>query len=266
MTPMTDLDRLLAEAASRPLGGWDFSWLGDRMAVTSALPWDYTELVGQCCRDSPDLLDLGTGGGEWLSGLAYRPPRTVATECWPPNVPVAARRLRPLGVPVIWAPGAPDNVDQSPGERRGTLPFRTGALRLVVNRHESYLPAEIARVLAGDGRFLTQQVGTGHRAQLCRMLGLPAPASRPWDLDTAVAQLRSAGLEITGSGTDHQVVAFTDAGALAWYLRAVPWDVPGFDIGRHRPALAALQERIERDGPLRIELPHFWVEATRPAA
>jgi hypothetical protein len=68
---------------------------------------------------------MGTGGGEALSGLVPRPPRTVATEAWPPNVPVAARRLRPLDIPVVQDEGAAENFAQDAS--RGRLPFRDGA-------------------------------------------------------------------------------------------------------------------------------------------
>jgi hypothetical protein len=34
-----------------------------------------------------------------------------------------------------------------------------------------------------------------------------------------------------------------DVGALAWYLRMVPWAVPGFDVTAHRPALEAAADR-----------------------
>ncbi|MDQ3823081.1 MAG: class I SAM-dependent methyltransferase, partial [Actinomycetota bacterium] len=81
MSEEAELRRLLAEAEARPLGGWDFGWLGDRMR-SGELPWDFTAIVVERARRSPDLLDLGTGGGEWLASLPHRPPRTVATEGW----------------------------------------------------------------------------------------------------------------------------------------------------------------------------------------
>jgi hypothetical protein len=74
-----EFERLIAEAEAHPFSGWDFSWLGGR-TITSSLPWNYDALVLSRARTSPDLLDLGTGGGEWLAGLPHRPDRTVATE------------------------------------------------------------------------------------------------------------------------------------------------------------------------------------------
>ena len=258
--PAPQLDRLLADAEAQPLAGWDFSALGAR--ITTLEPaWDYAGLVLARARHSPDLLDLGTGGGEWLSRLPDRPPRTVATESWPPNVRVAAHRLRPHGVPVLWAEGAPDNVEQVRGVRRGRLPVRSGSFHLVVSRHESFLAAEVARVLAPGGRFVTQQVGSVSR-DAHRLLGLRPPAAGPeWTLRYAAGQLESAGLRIAGSGEGERALTFADAGALAWYLRKVSWVVPGFSVAAHRDRLAALHERIAVDGPVRLRQPAFWLEA-----
>ena len=143
---MTTFDALLAEAETHPVEGWDFSWLGERV-VMQPPPWDFAGIVESRASRAADLLDLGTGGGEWLASLSERPARTVATEAWPPNVDVARRRLEPLGVEVVAVESAPDNVDQPPGLAAPTLPFGDESFSLVVSRHESYVAAEVARVL-----------------------------------------------------------------------------------------------------------------------
>lgn len=86
--PSAEFSRLLGEADARPVTGWDFSWLGNRL-VTEPLPWDYGAMLAEHAARSADMLDLGTGGGERLAALESRPPRTVATEGWPPNVDLA---------------------------------------------------------------------------------------------------------------------------------------------------------------------------------
>lgn len=259
------LDGLLTEAESQPFVGWDFSWLGDRMTV-DPLPWDYTALVAKRAKRSPDLLDLGTGGGEWLADLVERPGRTVATEAWPPNVPVAAARLRPLGVAVVQVDPAADNVVQVPDERRGRLPFRDGTFHLVVDRHEAFVAAEVARVLAPGGRFLTQQLGGSYEG-FYQLLGLPPPPpAPPWDLASAVAQVEAARLDVVGAGRGEEAYRFGDVGALAWYLRAIPWIVPGFSPRAHRSRLAALHDVIAARGPLSVRLQGFWLEASKSAS
>ena len=51
------------EAAS--FSGWDFSHLDGRWQE-GGIPWDYGEIVREFLQDSMELLDMGTGGGEFL--------------------------------------------------------------------------------------------------------------------------------------------------------------------------------------------------------
>lgn len=260
-----EFERLIAEAEAQPFSGWDFSWLGARM-VSEPLPWDYDSMVLARASTSPDLLDLGTGGGEWLSALPYRPPVTVATEAWEPNLEVARARLRPLGVKVLWAESAPDNPEQVPDETRGRLPLPAESFHLVVDRHEAFPATEVARVLVAGGWFITQQIG-GNYDDFYRLLGLPLPPRpvREWNAVTAAAQVEAAGLRIVASGEALEVISFTDVGAIVWYLKAAPWTLPGFSVSEHRARLADLHARIARAGPESVRLPAFYLEAVKPA-
>jgi SAM-dependent methyltransferase len=215
-------DTLLDEADALPIAGWDFSVLGDRIAI-AALPWDFDEIVASHARMAPDLLDIGTGGGEWLAGLRVRPARTVATESWPPNVEVAGRRLRPLGVTVVATEPAPDNIDQLAGESRGQLPFPNESFALVTSRHEAFVAREVSRVLVSGGVFLTQQVG-GDYGDFYDALALTPVPTRRWDLSLAEEQLAGAGFRVLDSGEAAEAVSFADVGALAWYLKDDPVD------------------------------------------
>jgi SAM-dependent methyltransferase len=257
---------VIAEGLAADTAGWDFGRFAGRMVVT-APPWDYHALVEDIVGpDTSALLDMGTGGGEWmagwLSGRPTRPAMTVATECWPPNVPVAAGRLKPFGVTVVRAEGAADNIDQGPDDRSGRLPFRSGRFDVVINRHESYRPAEIARVLRPGGMFLTQQVATGGR-DLHELLGLPLPDPGCWSLRYAVDQAAAGGLTVLDGAVGEELTVFHDAAPLLWYLRQVPWTVPGFDPSRDLNRIRAAQRHIDQHGPVQIRRPHFWFRATR---
>lgn len=254
---MTAVDELLAEAEARPVEGWDFSWLGER-AVSHPPPWDFEAIVERHLARAPDLLDLGTGGGEWLASLAGRPARVVATEAWPPNVAVARRRLEPLGVEVVAVESAPDNRDQPLRLASPALPFEDASFSLVVSRHESYVAMEVARVLRPGGVFLTQQMGgdpNGFRAAI----GLPAIEPPLFDLELAREQLEAAGLEVLAAESGSAATTFADAGALAYWLRAIPWLIEDFSIAAFRTELGALQQRLEATGPLTIEEPAFYL-------
>ncbi len=139
-------DQWLNEAACTPLVGWDLSFLQGRCLETSP-SWDFRSRIQALLPRASAMLDMGTGGGEFLQSLGSLPADTIATEGYEPNVTVASRNLRPLGIPV---------VDISTGP---SLPFPDNRFDLVMNRHEAFEASDVARVLKSKGCFITQQVG-----------------------------------------------------------------------------------------------------------
>jgi len=238
---VTDFDELVTEATTQPFSGWDFSWL-DRRSRTQPLPWDYSARVAALADGAQTMLDMGTGGGEALSRLATRARRTVATEAWPPNVPVAGRRLLPLGIPVIQNEGARDNMDQDGSNDGGRLPFRDGSLDLICNRHESFLAVEVRRVLSPGGTFVTQQVDYHDNDELAQILGIELPGEPESWIGLAERQVAEAGLVIEEAARAEQRIRFDDIAAVVFYLKAVSWSMPGYTLEKHRPRLRALYE------------------------
>lgn len=231
----------VAWARSVPVVGSDLSAVDGRV-VEDPLPWDYAALARELVvSDRGPVLDLGTGGGEVLASLAPFPAGSAATEGWAPNLPVARRRLAPLGVEVRAVEGGEDQV----------LPFFDGQFAVVLDRHEEFDPDEVRRVLEPGGVFLTQQVDTRDGIRLCTALGVE-PA---WDpdsvtLDGAVEVLREAGLVVDVAREHGGLRRFRDLGSLLWYLRVVAWQVP--DLASLSPAAVA---RFE--APLRALHLHF---------
>lgn len=234
---------LLDEAAAAPVAGWDFTWGWDsgRVATVSPMPWDFATLAADALRAATVALDMGTGGGEFLGRFSDLPARMVATESWPPNVPVAAERLAGRDIPVVQTEGATDNAFQADSEP-DRLPFKGATFDLVLSRHESFATWEVARVLAPGGRFLTQQASSS-TDQFHALLDLRPPSRPAFDLDLLIAQAVRAGLTVEDAEIGSETLRFADVGALAWYLRMVPWAVPGFDITAHRHALESAAKR-----------------------
>jgi hypothetical protein len=110
---------------------------------------------------------------------------------------------------------------------------------------------------------MTQQVGGEHNQELNRLLGAPIGYSTAWNLEFAIRQLEEADLQIVDRREEYPETVFQDIGAAAYYLRAVPWEVPGFNVARYRDRLLALHERIEREGGLRIRGHFFYLEAVK---
>ncbi|QFY07417.1 class I SAM-dependent methyltransferase [Nonomuraea phyllanthi] len=191
-------EELIEEALATPFEGWDWSAFHGRMTGADDLPWGYERLVRERLPGTASLLDLGTGGGELLASLAPLPPRTAATEGFPPNLPVARRRLEPLGVEVA----------------EHTSAFPGGSFELITDRHESYEPGEIRRLLAPGGTYVTQQVDGRDMEELNAALQGPPHEDRDWRLGTAAAALAEAGLDVTWRAEAGYPVTFHDVGAL----------------------------------------------------
>jgi hypothetical protein len=208
------------------------------------------------------MLDLGTGGGEFLSSLNGLPQLTVATEGYRPNWAVAARRLSEQGVHVVAVGECPDN-SRWRGEG-GALPFSSGAFDLVTNRHEAYSPTEVARVLTPTGLFVTQQVGGRDESELLAWFDRPYEPGPEWNLEFARGQLEAAGFAVVDGEESFPRRTFSDVGALTYYLLATPWRVQGFDVEADRDHLERLHTRISQSqAPLSMTSHRFWLAARR---
>ncbi|HEY2563652.1 MAG TPA: class I SAM-dependent methyltransferase, partial [Acidimicrobiales bacterium] len=153
MSAAATFEELVAEGASVPTTGWDFSWFEGR-STEERPSWGYSKMVMTRMAGVAAALDIQTGWGEVLAevvaGIPRRPRLVTATESWPPNLAVAATRLQPWGASVLAV--ADD----------GDLPVATESFDLVVSRHPTVTRwGEVARVLVPGGTYLAQHVGAG---------------------------------------------------------------------------------------------------------
>ena len=228
--------QLVAEAQSAQFTGWDFNWLDGRL-IQQDTPWDYPSLVKKHLKTASSLLDMGTGGGELLASLTPLPTDCHATESYPPNQAIAHNRLTPLGITV------------HPLQEGAPLPFEDARFDLVINRHNSYNPAEVLRVLKPGGRFITQQVGGLNNLELNQVLEdkLSFPFMN-WCLSNALIGLYETGFVVDDAQTAALTSTFMDIGAILYYLRVIPWQVEGFSIETHHEKLISLHNVIEYQG------------------
>ncbi|MFW5714303.1 MAG: class I SAM-dependent methyltransferase [Brevefilum sp.] len=226
--------RLMIEAQNADFSGWDFRWLAGRM-VQEDPPWDYPDLVKKKMSKVDSMLDLGTGGGELLAYLTPLPADTHATESYPPNQRIAKARLTPLGI----------TLHETREDEK--LPFPGDRFDLVIARHESYDPDEVYRVLKKGGIFITQQVGGLDNLELNQ--ALEKKISFPFtdcSLVNSLTDLYSAGFQVDRAEKAALPSIFKDIGAVFYYLKAIPWQVPGFSPDTHKEGLIRLHNIIER--------------------
>lgn len=253
---MNDAELIAAwEAEERqPFTGWDFSYLNGRMQ-SELPPWSYEARAAELMDTADSALDLETGGGERLLGLReHWPISLTATESYPPNVQLATERLTPLGV----------RVADVASDERVVLPIADATFDLVLNRHGGLNMAEIARVLRPGGTLLTQQVHGQTLHDLLAYFGATPqwPDSTP---ETYGAKLAQAGLVIVDQRQHWGSERFHDVGALVYFLRAIPWLVPGFSVANHSALLLALHARVERGEALQFASGTYLLEARKPA-
>lgn len=248
------IGKLMAEY-STDFSGWDFSYLTDSGRMReSVLPWNYRSLVEDrlsLARNSVSLLDMGTGGGEFLLSLKNLPPETFATEGYEPNLKVAQENLKEKGIEVRFI-GADDRI-----------PYDDRQFTTVINRHESFDSGEVNRVLKAGGVFITQQVGGLNDLNLNSALNAAASEYSSWHLFSAVKDLSGRGFRILRQQEAYGYTRFYDIGAIVYYLKCIPWQIPDFSVERYADSLHSLHEYIETNGYLDLINHRFVIIAEK---
>lgn len=237
-----DLFNFLVSESEHPFSGWDFSYIADRV-VNSPLTWSYTSTILPLIRDTESLLDMGTGGGEFLTSLMPLPKDTCATESYEPNVPIAKKRLETLGVKVFFC------------KDKEKLPFKDEEYDLIINRHEDYSEKEVFRVLKPNGIFITQQVGDKNDSKLRLVLtgSEKSENDTEWNLNFAKEKLKANGFEIVDGQEIINSTRIFDVGALAYFLKAIPWELPGFTVEKYYNKLLEIHNLITNKGYFELE-------------
>lgn len=241
------------EEAIAHIHGWDFSHIHGRYEEEDVLPWDFRAVIQSYRKDGMKLLDMETGGGEFLLSLHHPNRNTSAIEGYPPNVKLCKEVLLPLGIDFKEADG---------GDR---LPFSDRSFDMITNRHGDYDAAELRRVLKPNGLFLTQQVGAENDRELVQLL-LPHTAEVPYPkqyLDVRKVELIKHGFEVLESGEARQPIRFFDVGALVWFARIIEWEFPGFSVESCLEQLYKAQEILERNGVIEGSIHRFYIAARK---
>lgn len=251
--------QLVEDAINQSFTGWDFTYVDGRITESDTC-WSYHDLAQQLTTSATAMVDMCTGGGEFLDSLNDLPNPTFATESYKPNVAIATQRLSKRGVTVVEVVEVVEVDEAIDGQ---PLPLPDQRFDLVINRHGAYSPEELRRIMKPTGAtFLTQQVGSDNAIGLNEVLQAPPTAFSDWRLDTAIQGLGSLGFSITRREEEFPSMVFSDIGAVVYYLKAIPWQIPGFDLAAYREPLLALHRQMELNGPFETKSHRFLIEAT----
>ena len=241
-----------AEEEIAYIHGWDFSHIDGCYTEQDDLPWDYRTVIGQYLTPEMKILDIDTGGGEFLLSLNHPHENTAAMENYPPNVELCREVLLPLG------------IDFRPGDGKEKLPCDDGSFDMVINRHGDFNAEEIYRVLKPGGLFITQQVGAENDRELVELLcgEIPIPFPEQY-LSITIGEFENAGFTTMRGEEAFRPIRFFNVGALVWFARIIQWEFPGFCVDTHLENLLNAQRKLEEQGSIDGTIHRFLLVARK---
>lgn len=233
---MKEFIEYLKKEEKQAFKGWDFSYIDSRWEHEK-LPWNYKEIVLSNLKDSDELLDMGTGGGEFLLTLNHPYNKTTVTEGYKPNFDLCCETLIPLGIKVYQV--FDDNK---------LIDIKDNSIDIVINRHEEFDLSEVKRVLKKDGLFITQQVGKYNNKDLVTYFDKSYKAEFSDNtLDIVVQKLKGLNFKINKAEESYPIVKFYDIGALVFFAKVICWEFKDFSVDRYTKELTELNERLQKN-------------------
>lgn len=216
--------------------GWDFSHLQNRWEGET-LPWNYKNILIEYIKPTHKLLDIGTGGGEFLLSLNHPYENTSVTEMWEPNVKLCKEKLEPLGIEVKHV------LDND------LLPFEDDKFDIIINRHASYSIKEVKRILKPNGLFITQQVGGKNNEILSKLLIKDfKPLYKENTLDNTLREIDENYFESIYSNEYFSSLKFKDIGAIVYFAKIIEWEFPNFSVDKCFNELCRLDDKLNNVG------------------
>lgn len=247
------IDQWRQEEKVAHIHGWDFSHIEGRYEEEHNLPWDYKQIIKEYLTDNKRLLDIDTGGAEFLLSLEHPHNKLSATEAYPPNVEFCKEILLPLGV----------DFKEADGSKK--LPFEDESFDIVINRQGDFNAKEIYRVLKPNGIFITQQVGAENDRELVELLYNdvpPIPFPNQY-LNIVQKAFEEEGFTTLRAEEAFRSIRFLDVGALVWFAHIIEWEFPDFSVDKCLPNLLKAQKILEQKGAIEGRTHRFLLVARK---
>lgn len=244
--------KYLQEEEAKTFSGWDFSYLNGRWE-DEKLPWDYKKIILNYLKSDDKLLDIGTGGGEFLLSLDHPYHNTSVTEGYLPNYEICLKKLEPLGIKVYYYVG--DDKLES---------IEDNQFDIVINRHESYNEGELNRILKPNGLFITQQVGAHNNKDLASFFNEDYVEQFPkMTFFKSKDRLLENNFEIIYSNEFYPILKFYDLGAIAYFAKIIEWEFLNFNVKDNIDKFLILQEELKKNGYISSREHRFIIVAKK---
>ncbi len=237
---------------TRIFQGWNFSSIRNNM-TEGELPWNYRALAKELILPDSKILDMGTGGGEFLLSLNPYAGNTFATESYLPNFNYSHKKLKDNGINLSFT------------EEEKPFPYSDNFFDVILNRHESYDVNELNRVLKTGGIFVSQQVGGKNNLDFSTwLLGKePGVTDHSFNLSREIERFESAGFIISRKDEFFPITSFTDVGSFVFFAKIIEWEFPGFSVKTHIDRLFELQKEIQKNGYFELVAHRFLIKAMK---
>lgn len=213
------------------LDGWNFSSL---KCTVEGKAWDFYEEAVKLIKKSDVLLDIGTGGGEKLLTIAETALLLIGIDISTKRIGDARYNLHASGTSNV-------RFFEMDSEE---LQFPNEFFNVITCRQSPFSAQEVARVLAHDGVFLTQQVSEHDKLNMADVFGRGNAACEDGTLKNKyMNELRDAGFQDI-QAFDYDATEYYESHEdLIFLLKHTPI-VPNFGQNNHDFAL--LDQFIEQ--------------------
>lgn len=213
--------------------GWDFSQIDSRMK-SYGKKWNFTRILRDYVNKKTVLLDLGTGGGEMLLGIAPFVKKAYGIDHSESMVKTAKNNLRKSLLKDVEFKFADTKK----------IPFLDKSFDVVSCRHAPFYVKEVFRVMKPGGIFITQQVGEKDKQNIKKIFGRGQSFGEKAGtlMNHYVKELKYSGFKIIRRGIYNATEYYANMEDMIFLLRNTPI-IPDFDTKNDEKNLRKLEKK-----------------------